>query len=116
PKCDGAPNAGLVSSSDSVNCTGYFTHLFSKDYTTTAHGIERIWQYSPDNIVWGDIVGSENLDTLKRLFNNTEFYRIKATCSHTGRFSLSNTIRVLRGNGYECYCLSHSLGGTNDST
>ncbi len=114
--CDGKPGAGVVEGDTSM-CIGYDYVLTDTTYEKYRHGIDHSWQISPDTFTVVNITGTTNKDTLARVFGGQPFYyRVMATCSHTGDTSYSAWHRVNIKPNYKCYCHSQSYGAYKDSS
>ena len=108
-------HAGTVVGDTSM-CNDYDYVLLDSTYQKERHGLTHFWQESPDGVNWIDIQGSENKDTLMRLFDTQPlFYRLTQVCSYvndTDRVQHKVNIKP----GYKCYCHSQSLGGDKDTS
>jgi hypothetical protein len=97
-------------------CNDYDYVLLDSTYQKKRHGLSQFWEESPDGINWVNIPGSDNKDTLMRIFDiQPMYYRLTQVCSY-----VNDTDRVVHKvnikPAYKCYCHSQSFGGSADSS
>lgn len=115
--CDGPTNPGLSVTTDTSMCPGYDYVITDTTYEKLRSGFGRQWQVSADNINWFYIQGSDNKDSLHRVFSAQPlYYRLRVVCPVTDDTTFSNAAFVNAKAGYKCYCFSRAEGGDKDTS
>jgi hypothetical protein len=117
PPCNGDVNAGRIDASDTSMCNYYGYTLFDTTYEKRVSGVTKIWQESGDQVNWLNIAGSENKDSLMRIFiGQPMYYRVRMVCIQSMDTTYTEVVRVNNKPGYKCYCFSRAEGGLSDSS
>ena len=116
PPCSGYANAGKVQAVDSAACIGYSFLLTDTTHERNRSGIHWSWQTSTDSVVWTDISGSGNKDTVSQTFSVRGWYRVRMVCDNSHDTSYSTVLYMNIKPAYKCYCLSQAVGGSRDTS
>jgi len=113
PPCDGPANPGTAEISDTSACIGYTIYVSDTTYEKHRSGLLRVWQESPDNISWADIVGSDTMDVLEHVVTAPTYFRMQLVCANPVQLDTthSNVVHVSVNPPVSCYCLSQAVGG-----
>lgn len=116
PPCTGHLNAGKIKTPDRSTCVGHSFVL-----TDTTHEMKKInttwiWQQSADSIIWSDIIGTSDKDSITQVFSSSIWYRLKMICIPAADTSYSDTVHITQNPPYECYCESYADGGIADTS
>ena len=114
--CNGPLNAGTVLCSATSLCIGYPFSLTDTTHDYNVSGFSWNWQQSGDSILWYDMAGTTNRDTMSMLFSGEVFYRLKIVCSGSHDTSFSKFVHITRKPAYACYCYSAAKGDYYDSS
>jgi hypothetical protein len=114
--CSGYANAGHIQTVDSAACIGYAFQLADTTHEKYKSGISWVWQSSVDSVVWNDISGTVNRDTLTQIFSVRTWYRVRMVCSFSNDTSYSSILYMNIKPAYKCYCLDESTGGNMDTS
>ncbi|MCY7410638.1 MAG: GEVED domain-containing protein [Chitinophagales bacterium] len=95
PVCSGTPFGGIVIAEPTSFCEpGTIIFLHDTQLQIVA-GLQLQWQQSADGFLWTNIIGAtDTIYTSLPLFDTT-FYRVKVTCSSSGSFAYSNTVKII---------------------
>ena len=115
PICTGPLNAGVTEISDTVLCENEPFIVFDTSHEKLQSSTTWIWQSSPDNATWTDMVGTDDMDTLFLSAPNASvYYRLKMICIATSDETYSSEVFLRVTPAYFCYCKSYADGGSND--
>jgi hypothetical protein len=110
--CNTKLTAGTAVSTDTVMCPGYTFTITDTTHEYHQSGMTYYWQQSFDHTTWSSVPGGLNRDTMTLTFQGTNWYRMVVVCNFSHDTTYSNTVRVLLGPPYQCYCYSMAVGGT----
>ena len=115
--CDGMPEAGTLSATESSVCPNTSFTLSLAGASAAASGISYHWQSSTTgNAPWTDITGTASSINIASQSQAT-YYRAYIVCSSSGLSDTANTVLVAQNPGSECYCTpTYTYGCGNGST
>ncbi len=115
--CNGAANAGIASSSDTLMCPGDNSGHYTFTLTDTSYekdfiNLSRNWQTSTDaGLTWNNIVASQNVDVINLQYTAPSWFRTRMICTNSHDTTYSNIVKINNDSSYRCYCYSMASGG-----
>jgi hypothetical protein len=112
PKCSGPLVAGTAYITDTSICPGYKTVIWNTTHAKNLSAMHAQWEYSLDNVLWADVTGGRNVDSLRPVVRQSTWYRLRMVCEKTQDTIYSNKVYIKLKQPYKCYC--YSLADGND--